>query len=135
MVWSPLAGGYLSGKYEGPNVSEENRRAKFDFPPVNRECGSEVIKVMQEIAGVKQIAGEPVNVAQVALAWLLHQKAVTSIIIDARRPDQLKVNIRAAQIRLSDGELAVMDEGTRLPEEYPSWMMKKMAGYRDHMKE
>jgi aryl-alcohol dehydrogenase-like predicted oxidoreductase len=134
MVWSPLAGGYLSGKYEGPNVLEENRRAKFDFPPVNRERGSEVIKVMKEIAVEKQIDGQPVNLAQIALAWLLHQNAVTSIIIGAKRPDQLKDNIRAAQIRLSAEELAALDEVSRLAQEYPGWMIDFMAQYRDHMK-
>ncbi len=135
MVWSPLAGGYLSGKYEGPDVSEENRRAKFDFPPVDRARGSAVITTMREIAGGKQIDGEPVNVAQIALAWLLHQDAVTSVIIGAKRPDQLKDNIRAAQVHLSDDELSALDEVSRLPEEYPGWMMKMMAGYRDHMQE
>lgn len=132
MVWSPLAGGYLSGKYEGPDVSEENRRAKFDFPPVNRERGRDVIKVMRAIADGKQIDGEPVTVAQIALAWLLHQNAVTSIIVGAKRPDQLKANIRAAQIRLSGEELNALDEVSRIPEEYPGWMMKMMAQYRDH---
>jgi len=135
MVWSPLAGGYLSGKYEGPDVSEENRRAKFDFPPVDRERGSEVIKVMREIADGKQIDGEPVTVAQIALAWLLHQKPVTSIIVGAKRPEQLKANIQAAQIRLSGEELNALDEVSRIPEEYPGWMMKMMAGYRDHKKD
>ena len=135
MVWSPLAGGYLSGKYEGPDVSEENRRAKFDFPPVNRERGRDVIKVMREIADGKQIDGEPVTVAQIALAWLLHQNVVTSIIVGAKRPEQLKANIRAAQIRLSGDELNALDEVSRLPEEYPGWMMKMMAGYRDTAKE
>ena len=134
MVWSPLAGGYLSGKYEGPNVSEENRRAKFDFPPVNRERGSKVIEVMREIAAGKQLDGQPVTVAQIALAWLLHQNAVTSIIIGAKRPEQLKDNILAAQVRLSADELAALDEASRLPEEYPGWMLKRMAQYRDHMK-
>ncbi|NAO98926.1 aldo/keto reductase [Vreelandella titanicae] len=135
MVWSPLAGGYLSGKYEGPDASEENRRAKFDFPPVNRERGSKVIKLMREIADGKQIDGEPVSVAQIALAWLLHQQPVTSIIVGAKRPKQLKDNIRAAQVRLSDDELAALDEVSRLPEEYPGWMMKMMSGYRDTAKE
>ena len=134
MVWSPLAGGYLSGKYEGPNVSEENRRAKFDFPPVNRERGREVIKVMREIAAGKQIDGQPATVAQIALAWLLHQNAVTSIIIGAKRPEQLKENIGAAKVRLSDDELTALDEASRLPEEYPGWMLKRMAEYRNQAK-
>jgi aryl-alcohol dehydrogenase-like predicted oxidoreductase len=130
MVWSPLAGGYLTGKYEGPEVSEENRRARFDFPPVDRARGAAVISTMREIAGGKQIDGEPVNVAQIALAWLLHQDAVTSVIVGAKRPDQLKHNILAARIRLSVDELAALDEVSRLPDEYPGWMMKMMAGYR-----
>ena len=131
MVWSPLAGGYLSGKYEDPDVSEENRRTKFDFPPVNRERGKEVIKVMREVADGKQIDGEPVTVAQIALAWLLHQEPVSSVIVGAKRPDQLKANIRAAQIRLSDDERNALDEVSRIPEEYPGWMMAMMAGYRN----
>ncbi|WP_280524766.1 aldo/keto reductase [Pseudoxanthomonas spadix] len=71
--------------------------------------------------------------ATIALAWLLHQKAVTSIIIGAKRADQLKDNVRATQVRLADDELAALDEASRLPEEYPGWMMKMMAGYRDPM--
>ncbi|QQK62257.1 aldo/keto reductase (plasmid) [Shewanella sp. LC6] len=134
MVWSPLAGGYLSGKYEGPDVSEENRRAKFDFPPVNRERGRDIIKVMREVADGKQIDGEPVSVAQIALAWLLHQESVSSIIVGAKRPEQLKANIRAAQIRFSDDERKALDEVSRIPEEYPGWMMEMMAGYRNSSK-
>ncbi|MEQ5836194.1 aldo/keto reductase [Marinobacter sp. NFXS9] len=130
MVWSPLAGGYLSGKYEGPNVSEENRRAKFDFPPVNRERGSEVIAVMREIAAGKTVDGQPVSVAQIALAWLLHQNAVTSVIVGAKRVDQLQDNIRAAQVRFSDDERAALDEVSRLPAEYPGWMLERQGGYR-----
>ena len=131
MVWSALAGGYLSGKYEGPDAYEENRRTKFDFPPVNRERGKEVIKVMREVADGKQIGGEPVTVAQIALAWLLHQEPVSSVIVGAKRPDQLKANIRAAQIRLSDDERKALDKVSRIPEEYPGWMMAMMAGYRN----
>lgn len=134
MVWSPLAGGYLSGKYEGPDVSEENRRAKFDFPPVNRERGSKVIAVMREIAAGKKIDGHPVSVAQTALAWLLHQKAVTSVIVGAKRIDQLKDNIQAAQIRFSDDELSALDEVSRLPAEYPGWMLERQGEYRARMK-
>ena len=86
---------------------------------------------MREIADGKQIDGEPVTVAQIALAWLLHQKPVSSIIVGAKRPEQLKANIQAAQIRLSGEELNTLDEVSRIPEEYPGWMMKMMAGYRD----
>ena len=134
MVWSPLAGGYLSGKYGGPEASEENRRAKFDFPPVNRERGSAVIAVMREIATGKKVDGQPVSVAQIALAWLLHQNAVTSVIVGAKRVDQLRDNLLAAQIRFSADELAALDEVSRLPSEYPGWMLERQGAYRAHMK-
>ncbi|RBW48553.1 aldo/keto reductase [Marinobacter sp. F3R11] len=130
MVWSPLAGGYLSGKYEGAGVSEENRRAKFDFPPVNRERGSRVIAVMREIAAGKNIDGDLASVAQVAIAWLLHQKAVSSVIVGARREDQLLDNIQAARIRFSADELAALDNVSRLPAEYPGWMLARQGEYR-----
>ena len=134
MVWSPLAGGYLSGKYEGPDVSEESRRAKFDFPPVNRERGSAVIAVMREIAISKKVDDQPVSVAQIALAWLLHQNAVTSVIVGAKRIDQLRDNLLAAQVRFSADELAALDEVSRLPTEYPGWMLERQGEYRAHMK-
>jgi len=134
MVWSPLAGGYLSGKYEGPEASEENRRAKFDFPPVNRERGSAVIAVMREIATGKKVDSQPVSVAQIALAWLLHQNAVTSVIVGAKRIDQLRDNLLAAQVRFSADELAALDEVSRLPAEYPGWMLERQGEYRAHMK-
>jgi len=134
MVWSPLAGGYLSGKYEGPEASEENRRAKFDFPPVNRERGSAVIAVMREIATGKKVDSQPVSVAQIALAWLLHQNAVTSVIVGAKRIDQLRDNLLAAQIRFSADELAALDEVSRLPAEYPGWMLERQGEYRAHVK-
>lgn len=134
MVWSPLAGGYLSGKYEGPDVSGENRRAKFDFPPVNRERGSKIIATMREIAVGKHVNGKPVSVAQIALAWLLHQPVVTSVIVGAKRVDQLMDNIQAAGIRLSEGELTALDDVSRLPEEYPGWMLQRQGEYRAHMK-
>ena len=134
MVWSPLAGGYLSGKYEGPEASEENRRAKFDFPPVNRERGSKVIDVMREIAAGKEIDGHPASVAQIALAWLLHQNAVSSVIVGAKREDQLRDNIQAARIRFSDDELAALDDVSRLPAEYPGWMLERQGEYRAHMR-
>eukprot|EP00003_Mantamonas_plastica_P023450 TRINITY_DN4226_c0_g1_i1.p2 TRINITY_DN4226_c0_g1~~TRINITY_DN4226_c0_g1_i1.p2 ORF type:complete len:362 (-),score=28.71 TRINITY_DN4226_c0_g1_i1:3268-4353(-) len=134
MVWSPLAGGYLSGKYEGAEATEENRRASFDFPPVNRERGSHVIEVMREIAVGKVIDGAPVSVAQIALAWLLHQKVVTSVIVGAKRKDQLVDNILAARVRLSEDELAALDTVSRLPEEYPGWMIERQGEYRSHAK-
>ncbi len=135
MVWSPLAGGYLSGKYEGADVSDENRRAKFDFPPVDRTRGSQVISVMKAIASQKEGLGQPCTVAQIALAWLLHQQVVTSVIVGAKRIDQLLDNIKAASIHLTDEELTLLDDVSRLPEEYPGWMLERQGEYRAHMTE
>ncbi|WP_049721261.1 aldo/keto reductase [Gilvimarinus polysaccharolyticus] len=133
MVWSPLAGGYLSGKYEGPDASAENRRTQFDFPPVNRARGSQVIATMREIATGKTLDGKPVSVAQVALAWLLQQRAVSSVIIGAKRPEQLLDNINAARIRLTEDELIALDKVSRLAAEYPGWMIERQGEYRAHM--
>ncbi len=130
MVWSPLAGGYLSGKYEGPDASEENRRAQFDFPPVNRDRGSKVITTLRDIAAGKTLDGKPASVAQVALAWLLHQTAVTSVIVGAKRASQLQDNINAARIVLGEDELQALHEVSRLPAEYPGWMIERQGEYR-----
>lgn len=128
MVWSPLAGGYLSGKYEGPEASADSRRTKLDFPPVNRERGSEVIAVMAGIAAEQQT-----SIARIALAWLLHQSAVTSVIVGAKRIDQLTDNIAATQVHLTTDQLALLDAVSRLPEEYPGWMLERQQEYRAHM--
>ena len=94
MVWSPLAGGLLSGKYDGEGAAADGRRASFDFPPVDRGRLPGVLDALRAVA-----AARGVTVAQVALAWLLHQPAVTSVIIGANRPDQLADNIAAADPR------------------------------------
>ena len=116
MVWSPLAGGLLSGKYTRDG-GEEGRRSDFDFPPVNRDRAFDAIDAMRPIAEAKGA-----SVAQVALAWLLHQPVVTSVIIGAKRHEQLVDNIAATEVRLSTDELATLDAVTKLPGEYPGWM-------------
>ena len=117
MVWSPLAGGLLSGKYDREGKSGDGRRADFDFPPVNRDRAFDVIDVLRPIAEAKGV-----SVARVALAWLLHQPAVTSVIIGAKRPDQLRDNLGAVDVTLSDDELRRIDEVSALPPEYPGWL-------------
>ncbi|MCY7315156.1 MAG: aldo/keto reductase [Rubrivivax sp.] len=126
MVWSPLAGGLLSGKYGREQQAEEgSRRSTFDFPPVNRERADNCIDAMRTIA---QTHG--VSVAQVALAWLLHQPQVTSVIVGAKRPDQLAENLAATQVALSAAELETLDAVSRLPAEYPGWMFERQGQYR-----
>jgi len=126
MVWSPLAGGLLSGKYGRAQQGEEgSRRTSFDFPPVNRDRAYDCIDAMRPIA---QAHG--VSVAQIALAWLLHQPQVTSVIVGAKRPEQLADNLAAAQVALSAAELNQLDEISRLPAEYPGWMFDRQGEYR-----
>ena len=126
MVWSPLAGGFLSGKYTREQDKPENsRRAAFDFPPVNKERGFAVIDAMRPIA---EAHGR--SVAQVALAWLLHQRVVTSVIVGAKKPEQLADNLGAVNLELSVEELAALDEASRLAPEYPGWMFERQGQFR-----
>ena len=121
MVWSPLAGGFLSGKFrrdqQGP---EGSRRAAFDFPPVERERAYSVIEVMD---GIAQAHGS--SVARVALAWLLHQSHVTTIIIGAKTAEQLEDNLEAPKLKLTAEQLAALDKASLLPPEYPGWMVQR----------
>lgn len=119
LVWSPLSGGLLSGKFtrEG-NGPQGARRSNFDFPPVDEERAFRVIDLMRGMA-----ASREVSVAQIALAWLLHQEVVTSVILGARRLDQLDDNLQSPNVRLSQEELAQLDAASALPVEYPGWML------------
>ncbi len=126
MVWSPLAGGLLSGKY-GRNQDGDvgSRRAAFDFPPVDRERAYNCIDAMRQMAEERSA-----SVAQIALAWLLHQRVVTSVIVGAKRLDQLEDNIGAAQVELTEQELDALDQVSALPKEYPGWMFERQGEYR-----
>lgn len=121
MVWSPLAGGYLSGKYSGGGGGE-GRRAAFDFPPVDAARGDAVVSAMRPIAEAKGV-----SVAQVALAWLLHQRVVTSVIVGAKRPEQLAENLAASDVELTGDDLAALDAASALPAEYPGWMQERQG--------
>ncbi|MDF7761279.1 aldo/keto reductase [Kosakonia cowanii] len=126
MVWSPLAGGLLSGKYDRDGKAEAGgRRVEFDFPPVNKDRAFDCVEVMRTIADSKGV-----SVAQIALAWLLHQQAVTSVIIGAKRPEQLEDNLAAATVQLNDEELKQLDAVSALPREYPGWMLERQGEYR-----
>ena len=126
MVWSPLAGGLLSGKFGRDQQGESgSRRITFDFPPVNRDRAHDCIDVMHPIA-----KAHGVSVAQVAIAWLLHQPRVTSVIIGAKRADQLADNLAACQLTLSPEELQQIDKVSALPAEYPGWMLERQGGAR-----
>jgi aryl-alcohol dehydrogenase-like predicted oxidoreductase len=122
-VWSPLAGGLLSGKYGREQQGESgSRRTTFDFPPVNRERAYDCIDVMRGIAEAKGV-----SVAQIALSWLLHQRAVTTVIVGAKKVEQLDDNIAATKVELSADDLAKLDAVSVLPSEYPGWMLERQC--------
>jgi len=126
MVWSPLAGGFLSGKFtrerKGDNAS---RRTTFDFPPVDKDRAYDVIDVMETLA---QAHGT--SVARVALAWLLQRKGVMSVIIGAKSIEQLDDNLAAAELTLTADEVAKLDAVSALKPEYPGWMLARQAENR-----
>jgi aryl-alcohol dehydrogenase-like predicted oxidoreductase len=117
LVWSPLAGGFLSGKFTRDSGDDTARRAKFDFPPVDKEKGFDILDVATAIAD-----RHGASVAQIALAWILANSAVTSVIIGARRPAQLEDNLKAIDVRLSAEDMKALDEVSKLTAEYPAWM-------------
>ncbi len=126
MVWSPLAGGLLSGKFgPGANSPEGARRTAFDFPPVNKDRAWEIIAVMREIGKAHET-----SVARVALAWLLAKPAVMSVIIGAKTIDQLDDNLAAVDLTLSAEDLAKLDEISALAPEYPGWMLQMQGSSR-----
>lgn len=126
MVWSPLAGGLLSGKYGRDQTAEAgSRRVVFDFPPVNVDRAYYCIDVMRAIAQARGV-----SVAQIALAWLLHRPVVTSVIVGAKRVEQLDDNIAATRIALTNEELERLEEVSELPPEYPGWMLERLGGQR-----
>ncbi len=126
LVWSPLAGGLLSGKFSRQGSSETgSRRTTFDFPPVQMDRAWDVIDALAPIAAAKGV-----SVAQIAIAWLLHQPVVTSVIIGAKRLDQLDDNLAAVDVRLTADELAAIDRVSALPAEYPGWMLDRQGGAR-----
>lgn len=125
LPWSPLAGGFLSGKFTRTSTPEGARRTAFDFPPVDKERAFDIIDVMKEMGDARGV-----SVAQIALAWLLHQKHVTSVIIGAKTEAQLADNLAATNVELSSDDLAKLHEVSKLKREYPGWMLERQGGER-----
>jgi aryl-alcohol dehydrogenase-like predicted oxidoreductase len=119
LPWSPLAGGFLSGKFSRDSKGPEgSRRTTFDFPPIDRERAYNIIDAMRPIA-----KAHDVSVARVALSWVVHQPHVTSTIIGAKTREQLVDNIAATELKLSAEELETLAKVSALPPEYPGWML------------
>ena len=121
MPWSPLAGGFLSGKFTRNNEKAgDSRRDTFDFPPINKVKAYDIIDVMTRIGN-----NHEVSAARVALAWLLSKPGVTSVIIGAKRNDQLLDNIDCTTLKLSNEELEELEAISALIPEYPAWMVNR----------
>jgi aryl-alcohol dehydrogenase-like predicted oxidoreductase len=125
-VWSPLAGGFLSGKYTRENLGDaENRISGWDILPFDKERGFALVERMREIA-----AGHGASVAQVAIAWLLAKPGVTSVLLGASKPHQLADNLGAAEVTLSAEEVAALDTLTTPAEVYPNWFIERLVDGR-----
>jgi aryl-alcohol dehydrogenase-like predicted oxidoreductase len=127
MPWSPLAGGFLSGKFtrDQTNTGGQSRRDSFDFPVIDKEKAYDIIDVLIRLG-----EGYNVSAAEIALAWVRQQKGVTSTIIGAKTPEQLASNIHSTAFELSAGDLDELN-AVSLPEKrYPGWMVERQMGDR-----
>jgi aryl-alcohol dehydrogenase-like predicted oxidoreductase len=125
MPWSPLAGGYISGKYTRDNQKVGGRRDNFDFPPINKEKAFDIIDVLQDLS-----KNHNTTVAAIALAWVRLQTGITSTIIGAKNLQQLNDNLSSVEVNLSADELSRLNEVSALAKEYPGWMVERQAADR-----
>jgi aryl-alcohol dehydrogenase-like predicted oxidoreductase len=117
MIWSPLAGGFLTGKYTRESLRDaDNRLSGFDFLPFDKEAGFGLVEQMRTIA-----RAHDASVAQVALAWLLARPGVTTVLVGASKLSQLDDNLGAASLELGDDEMALLDRESPHAAYYPTW--------------
>jgi aryl-alcohol dehydrogenase-like predicted oxidoreductase len=121
LAWSPLAGGYVSGKYRAGSP-EVGRRNRHDSPPVSPRA-EEALAALEEVSRERGT-----SMARVALAWLRHQPGVTSVIIGVRDVRQLEDDLGAAELRLTPDELSRLGEATTPELPYPQWMIARQTG-------
>jgi aryl-alcohol dehydrogenase-like predicted oxidoreductase len=128
LVWSPLAGGFLTGKYTRANPAPAGTRfaEAGNFVPFDKEMGYRVVEALKEVAG-----RHDATPACVALAWVLGRPAVSSVIIAARKPEQLEDNIRAVDLRLLDDEVRLLDAASDPGVPYPKWMVLQLDTAED----
>lgn len=128
MVWSPLASGFLTGKYTRENPAPVgSRRSKFDFPPIDREKGYEVVVKLKDMG--QEIGA---SIPQIAIAWVLSKPFVSSVIIGANSTGQLEANLGAADLILEPENMRILDDLTATPVPYPAWM--QAMGWDDKIK-
>jgi len=119
LVWSPLAGGLLSGKFSRTKQKPaDSRRTEYDFPLVDKERTWKILDVMAPIA-----KAHGCSAARLSLAWLLAKPVITSVIIGAKRVEQLQDNLASIQLTLTLDELKELDQVSALPPEYPGWVL------------
>ncbi len=119
-AWSPLAGGFLSGKYSREALKDpDNRLSGFDMIPFDKEMGFGLVETLREIGDARGA-----SVAQVALAWVLAGPAVSSVIIGASKLSQLDDNIAAASLALLPEDVSRLERATRPEMQYPAWVTR-----------
>jgi aryl-alcohol dehydrogenase-like predicted oxidoreductase len=122
-VWSPLASGFLSGKYTRETLSDpDNRISGFDLFPFDKDKGFKLVERVRAIA-----AKHDASVAQVAIAWLLAKNAVTSVLVGASKPHQLDDNLAAVDLKLAEADIAELDAATPLAPVYPNWFIENLT--------
>jgi aryl-alcohol dehydrogenase-like predicted oxidoreductase len=128
LVWSPLAGGFLTGKYSRANPAPTGTRfaEAGNFVPFDKEMGYRVVDVLKEVA-----ARHDASPARVALSWVLGRPAVSSVIIAARKPDQLEDNIAAVDLQLSEDDTRLLDAASDPGVPYPKWMVLQLDTAED----
>lgn len=125
-VWSPLAGGFLTGKYpRGEEAAEGTRRADLDLLPIDFDRGYRILDELRSIAST-----HGATPAQIAIAWLLAKREVSSVLLGASKPDQLADTLKAAEIRLSDEQISQLDAASAPPTLYPAWFIERFMDKR-----
>jgi aryl-alcohol dehydrogenase-like predicted oxidoreductase len=123
LVWSPLAGGFISGKFRrGQESPQGSRRTTFDFPPIDKEKGFDLVEHLDALAKAKGS-----TIPRLALSWVLHQRGITSAILGAKRIEQLEDNLAAVDVTWTEAELAELAKLTAPPRLYPYWMQANFA--------
>jgi aryl-alcohol dehydrogenase-like predicted oxidoreductase len=128
LVWSPLAGGFLTGKYSRANPAPAGTRfaEAGSFVPFDKELGYRVVEALKEVA-----ARHDASPARTALSWVLGRPAISSVIVAARKAEQLEDNISAVDLRLSDEEVRLLDAASDPGIPYPKWMVLQLDTAED----
>lgn len=125
MIWSPLSGGLLTGKYKRDLKKEEGRLSNFPFAPFHEERAYDILDILTPMAAQKEL-----SISQLALAWLLHQPVVSSVIIGATKIYQLQDNLKSVDVAFTAEELNLLNEVSKLPIEYPANVLEAMTSDR-----